>query len=268
MLAKASILFIIVGAWTNLISPYQDQRKREIPVTGSRNLLGRPTTPLPAKNLFPNFLANESEAGKVNYVAPLVSVVIKPSNSAFGSFIPQPGKLTGDGVAFLNLIAAAYQTPSHRVINQVPPFDGNYEVSVIGPTDRDDLLYPSFQRAVETTFGIRTRRESREMDVSVLRVRANSSKLRPSRADAAQQWFVDGKVHAQRLRVGSLAEVLETFLDRPVVDETELEGEYDWEFSYTRSDENMVTTAVREELGLEIVPGRRVIEVLIVEESE
>ena len=197
---------------------------------------------------------------------PLVSVVIRPSTSAFGTFFPQPGRITGDGVVFMNLITVAYQTPFHRVINEVPPVDGKYEVSVVGPKDREDLLYPSFQQAVEATFGIRTRRETREMDVSVLRVRANSSKLRPSRAETAQQLFMDGRIHAQKQRLSNLADVLENFLDRPVVDETELEGEYDWELSYRKADETLVLNAVRDELGLELVPGRRMIEVLVVEE--
>jgi uncharacterized protein (TIGR03435 family) len=82
----------------------------------------------------------------------------------------------------------------------------------------------------------------------------------------AQHWFASGKIHAEKQPLSVLADVLENLLDRAVVDETGLEGEYDWEFSYNRADETSVVNAVQDDLGLEMVPATRPIEVLVVDQ--
>ena len=265
MLARVSILLLIVSASSNPMSCFPTSDRRAALMIGNAQT-SEPIAAPPAESIGLRSAPADPAAKKEPDGAPLFQAVIRPSNSDSGALFPMPCEITGDGIAFLNLIAVAYQTPFHRLISQVPEVEGKYKVSVVTPRGREDLLYPMFQEMVESTFGIRANRETREMDVSVLRVRASSSKLRPSRAEAAQQWFVDGKIHAQRQPVANLADVLENLLDRPVVDETGLDGEYDWEFSYSKADGAMVTNAVRDELGLEIVPGRRLIEVLVVKE--
>ena len=194
--------------------------------------------------------------------------VISLSTSDIPTLAVGPRKICGDGIEFLNLVSVAYQTSFYRVINQAPPLDARYRVSVVAPKGREDLLYPGFQRVVADTFGIRVRRETREMNVSVLRRGMGELQLSRSRAGEAQHWFVDGKIHAIKQPIATLVDVLENFLDRAVVDETGLEGEFDWELSYRRADETTVVNSVRNELGLEILPATRAIEVLIVEAAD
>jgi uncharacterized protein (TIGR03435 family) len=199
--------------------------------------------------------------------APQFQAIIKTSSSDSGGFFSLPGEITGDGIAYLNLIAVAYQTPSHRVISKAPEIDGRYKVSVLAPRGREDLLYPIFQQMVESTFGVRAHRETRDMDVFVLRMRPERpGGLRRSQAEKSQHWFMRGRMHAEKQPVSVLADVLENFLDRAVVDETGLEGEYDWEFSYSHADEKSVVKAVQDDLGLEVVPATRPIEVLVVDQ--
>ena len=265
MLARVSILLLIVSASSNPMSCLETNGRRAALAMGNAQM-GEPIASPPYGNIGLHSAPEDPPVKEGLAGAPHFQAVIRPSDSGSGGLFPLPGEITGDGIAFLNIIAVAYQTPFHRLVSQVPEVEGKYEVSVVTPKGREDLLYPMFQEMVESTFGIRARRETREMDVSVLRVRPNSSKLRPSWSDTAQQWFVDGKIHARKQSVANLADVLENLLDRPVVDETGMEGEYDWEFSYRKADEAMVMSAVRDELGLEIVPGRRLIEVLVVKE--
>src|SRR6185503_8756644 len=149
-----------------------------------------------------------------------------------------------------------------------PEVGGRYKVSVVAPRGREDLLYPMFQQMVESTFGIRTHRETRDMDVFVLRLRAERhARLRPSQLRSAQHWFLSGRIHAEKQPLSALTDVLENLLDRALVDETGLDGEYDWEFSYTHADETSVVKAVQDDLGLEMVPATRPIEVLVVDQQ-
>jgi uncharacterized protein (TIGR03435 family) len=268
MLVRVSLILLIVSASSNPMSCFQTNDQLAALRIGNVQT-GEPIAHPPKENISQDRVAADAKAKEEAGGAPLFQAVIRPSNSDSGGLFPLPGEITGDGIAFLNLIAVAYQTPFHRVISQVPEVEGKYKVSVVAPRGREELLYPMFQQMVESTFGIRAHRETREMDVLVLRVlRKETSKLRPSRAEKAEHWFVRGKIHADRQPVGVLADVLENFLDRPVVDETELRGDYDWELSYSRADETMVINAVRDELGLEMVPARRPIEVLVVEKAD
>lgn len=266
MLVRVSLLLLIVSASSNPMSCFQTNDQRAALTIGNVQT-GEPIASPPKENISRDPDADDPKAKKPDG-APLFQAVIRPSNSDSGGLFPLPGEITGDSIAFLNLIAAAYQTPFHRVISQVP-VEGKYRVSVVAPRGREDLLYPMFQQMVESTFGIRAHRETRDMNVFVLRVRPETpAKLRPSQVETAQHWFMRGKMHAEKQPLSVLADALGNFLDRAVVDETGLEGEYDWEFSYSRADETSVVKAVQDDLGLEIVPARRPIEVLVVEKAD
>jgi uncharacterized protein (TIGR03435 family) len=267
MLVRVSLLLLIVSASSNPMSCFQTNDQLAALRIGNVQT-GEPIAPPSLKEsiargpMADNRRLNEEPDG-----APLFQAVIRSSNSDSGGLVPLPGEISGDGIAFLNLIAVAYQTPSHRVISQVPDVEGKYRVSVVAPRGREELLYPMFRQMVESTFGIRAHRETRDRDVFVLRLRAeNTARLRPSHVRNAQHWFVSGKIHAEKQPLSVLADVLENLLDRAVVDETGLDGEYDWEFSYNRADETSVVNAVQDELGLEMVPATRPIEVLVVDQ--
>lgn len=200
---------------------------------------------------------------------PLFQILIKPSQSDSGGTSFAPEKITGDGMVFSNFITVAYQTPYFRIINRVPESKEKYKVSVIVPKGREELLYPVFQHAVEAFFSIRTRREQQEVDVFVLRVpEGKTFSLRPSQAAKETKWFMRGKIHAEKQPLTVLAQTLENFLGRPVVDETKVSGEFDWELPYNYADKSLLLNALRDQLGLEVVPAKRKIEMLVVEKAE
>ena len=55
------------------------------------------------------------------------------------------------------------------------------------------------------------------------------------------------------------------FLRAPVVDETGLTAEYDWDLPYNRASNNLLVDAIRTQLGLEVVKAKRRIEFLVIE---
>lgn len=200
---------------------------------------------------------------------PLFQILIKPSQSASGGTSFAPEKITGDGMAFSNFITTAYQTPYFRIVNRVPESKEKYKVSVIVPKGREEMLYLVFRQAVEAFFGVRTRREKQEVDVFVLRVpEGKTFGLRPSPAAKETKSFGRGKIHAEKQPLTVLAETLENFLGRPVVDETKVSGEYDWELPYNYADKSLLLNALRDQLGLEVAPAKRTIEMLVVEKAE
>lgn len=51
----------------------------------------------------------------------------------------------------------------------------------------------------------------------------------------------------------------------PVVDETRLSAEYDWDLPYNRASNNVLLDAIRTQLGLEVARAKRRIEFLVIE---
>ena len=82
----------------------------------------------------------------------------------------------------------------------------------------------------------------------------------------------DGEIYVMGQTIGVLANYFEYALKKPVVDRTFLDGRYDCVldehlFDGT-SDPNLVKKVGLDELGLELVPGREPIEMLVVEKAQ
>lgn len=201
-------------------------------------------------------------------IEPLSQVIIKPSNAANGGQWNRVGHFTADGARLFNLIVAAYQTTPFRVVNNLPESSKAYKVSVIVAPGREDTLFPLFQQALTTTFGINVRREKREVDVFVLATpQGKSANLQPSKSTESLNGVIRGRVISKKQPIKKLAEQLENILGRPVIDKTGLAQEYDWELPYNSVDKTVLLNAVREKLGLELVEKKQPIEMLIIEKS-
>lgn len=208
------------------------------------------------------------KAATSDQIEPLMQVIIKPSNANIGGVKSRPGHVTADGAVLMNLIHAAYQTSSVRIINNLPESSQMYRVSVIVPPGREEALYPLFQQALATTFGINVRREMRDVDVVILTVPlGKAAGLQPSQSKEGMAMEMRGQIRSRKQRIKTLAEQLEVALGRPVVDKTGLTGEYDWELPYSRVDKNILINAVREKLGIEITETKQPIEMLIVDKT-
>jgi uncharacterized protein (TIGR03435 family) len=62
--------------------------------------------------------------------------------------------------------------------------------------------------------------------------------------------------------------VIEPFVGLPVVDETGLTAEYDWDLPYNKASNRVLFEALRDQLGLEAVKEKRRIEFLVIDSFE
>ena len=67
--------------------------------------------------------------------------------------------------------------------------------------------------------------------------------------------------------VESLAQMVASRLDRPVLDETRLYGSYRIKLQFDPEDESSIARAIKSALGLELVQARRQVRMLIVRDS-
>ncbi|HEV2664661.1 MAG TPA: redoxin family protein [Blastocatellia bacterium] len=154
-----------------------DQNGKVAAITEARNitaatlndLLAGKQIALPLKiDVLEDMAWDKKEATDKN--EPLFQVIIKTSNATFSRIEPQPGRVTADGAQLMVLICWAYETPIYRVFSHLPASTQQYKMSVVAPPGRQDLLHPLTQQALETTFGIKTRRETRDLEMLVLSV--------------------------------------------------------------------------------------------------
>jgi uncharacterized protein (TIGR03435 family) len=158
------------------------------------------------------------------------------------------------------------------------------------PTNRYDLLltvpiHPAevLRDELSKGFGLVGHTETREMDVLILR-KANNGVIAAMKPTTSRSHTIScdpGKLALINYTMPEFAGVLGGgYFGKPVIDETGMTGSYDismhWEGNYDSgwtkdSDWNeqrqMFADKLREQLGLEVVPARRSIEVLVVERT-
>ena len=126
-----------------------------------------------------------------------------------------------------------------------------------------------FAQAVAATFGLTVKRETRDIDVLVLRTNATSldALSKSINPDGKYSAFCD-EAAATNQPLSALAEELEIKIAKPVLDETGLTNHYDFDIKWEQKDyahPNLagMTTGVKK-LGLDLVPVKKSVEVIVV----
>jgi uncharacterized protein (TIGR03435 family) len=129
----------------------------------------------------------------------------------------------------------------------------------------------SLQALIKKKFGLVGKYEMRDMDVLLLKVEhPNAPGLKLGTPQVQSGLVTRGLVHEKNISISRLAKDLGWDLQIPVIDQTGLVGNYDFDFP-----ENLGATSAEKlekakqwlltELGLKLVPNREPIEMLVVE---
>ena len=191
-----------------------------------------------------------------------------------------PGKMIGIYQPFESLLARAYDTSRCRVLALTPLSQGDFDfIASVSQRPKEAL-----QKMITQKFGITGRSEMRETDVLLLTVkRHNAPGLKPTSSKAGNSTSNEGVGHLNRTDgpIGFLIYDFESYLHVPVIDRTGLAGRFDvditwddemkWDDSTGRfyfANPDGLKQAVLDQLGLELVPGREEIEMLVVEKAK
>jgi thiol-disulfide isomerase/thioredoxin len=183
-------------------------------------------------------------------VEPLFAVMVRPGalGKRGGVFRIDPGTLEGENIPLKTIIAHAYSTFDTRVEGPEDLLATRYDFCVLLPRGVQGEV-SILRETLERTFQLKVRQDTREVDALVLKV------VDPKLPKAQRRGYT----------MRDLARSLEWRLKRFIVDETSLGGEYDIEFPQNR---DALEKFVREQLGLELSPARRSIQMLVVESLE
>jgi uncharacterized protein (TIGR03435 family) len=200
--------------------------------------------------------------------APAV-VIIRPSRySAAGSMGSHDGRTIAHNIDFATLLYDAYSFSRQRMILPASVPEGQFDLMLTlwdHPTE-------ALQKAIQRQFGFTARRETREMDVLWLKVK-DPTLLALHASDSGSKMDFKTRSGLWAYIGFPISHVAEFFLegmafDKPVLLEPGLAGKFDLTFRWEEAQD--MQEAVSNELaqaGLELVPSREPIEMLVVEKA-
>lgn len=208
----------------------------------------------------------------------LFEVSIRPAGSVAvtryspNAIVSRGGRFEGYGLTVRGLLAMAYGLPLERIVAPSWCDESRYDLVLASPlrisdnpTERRRLI----RQVLRETFRAEVNREPRPTKVYVLqKIPERPPELEPSEFTSR---LLSGKRENFKVTGGELrdlARLLKRELERPVLDETGLEGRYDFELHWDIRDPNSVLDFVRDELGLELRLQVREMEHLVVQSIE
>ena len=175
-----------------------------------------------------------------------------------------PQGMRAEGVPFRRVLARAFGLPEHRIIGPAWINDQRYAITALVNDPKD--FQPLMQQELATRWHMVAHREMKDVPVYEIRTLDGGPVRAPQPTPAGSRRAPSIRLNQASVKV--FAEWLADALDRPVFDETNLDGRFDFALTWQSTDPASLKTAVAEQLGLNLVDTRRVVEVLIVDHIE
>lgn len=226
--------------------------------------------------------------------------------------IISPGAVTLTCISVFRLVERAYGLYANGRLNPpwtVPQIEGaprwtqseGYYITAKADNaaSRELMNGPMLQALLEDRFKVKVHRETRELPVYSLTIAKGGSKLEPFKEGSCipidygrgayalppPQKFCGGRVggrqgfnvtlEAQGASLIELGYLLQSYLDRPIVDKSGLTGRFDAHMEFWPDQTSVdpangpsVFTALREQLGLTLQSGRGPLDVLVIDHVE
>ena len=269
--ASTSTLTLIKGAlkimaWT---------KAKTAIVVGASVLLAAGTTTLTVKEIrghhpYPWQIrnANWRTLDRLPQQVKIVPSIFPPSDGYTGN----NGRMQGTGLSLRTLLPAAYNISKYRMVFDTELPEQNYDF-IANLREGNDV---ALQREIKKQFHLVGRTETRETDVLLLTAkRRNAPGLKSPAAAHSQNSNINngpGFYKCSNAPFVFFAGELEYYFEIPVVDRTGIEGRFDIDLKWDEPDRQhrnpeAFKQVLLDQLGLELVPGREQIEMLVVEKS-
>ncbi len=224
---------------------------------------------------------------------------IKPSQPGDlgGGIRPAPGgeRYVASNITLKQMITVAYRIKADQVAGGPAWLDDDrYDMNAKAerPSSLEEL-HAMLQDLLADRFKLRFHRESKELPMYALTVDKDGPKLKPHEArsagdpwiDQTQDHFPQTTWHATFAPMDYFAWRLSTILDRPVVDQTDLKGGYDFDLKFTQelppqhsaggsAQRNAIDTsgptifdAIRRQLGLKLERQKGPVDILVIDQA-
>ena len=112
-------------------------------------------------------------------------------------------------------------------------------------------------------FGVRTSSATADVPAYVMKAE-DALKLRSTSVNGGYRSVAAGELVILNGTTDALRAVLERVLDRPVIDETGIDGNFDFELSWNHEDIDTLRNALKTTLGIDLAQADRRVEMLYV----
>jgi len=214
---------------------------------------------------------------------------IKPSDPAseIDAFSANGRHVSSTNQSLSKILAAAYGVHMKQIVNG-PSWLGTDRYDINGLADVEGepsmkQMQEMFAKLLVDRCKLTFHKEKRELSVYVVTVGKSGAKLKASTGDPNGRPDLNSNQHGTQLTMNitntsmaNFAFVMQFFVDRPMVDQTGLEGKYDFSLRWTvdesgASDPNAAPglfTAVQEQLGLKLEAVKAPADVLVIDKVE
>jgi uncharacterized protein (TIGR03435 family) len=179
-------------------------------------------------------------------------------------------RYVGIDVKLPTILQEVYRLSPVRMILPEGLSEGGYDY--IANLAKDSQT--AFRAAILKEFGLTARLEVREMDVLLLQRKVGARQPVPAALGAGTiSSFNFLRYKGKSVPISAFARFLEDRIKVPVIDETGLNGGYDlnfeWPYEWPTSQRTLENTngPLGEQVGLQLVPAKRPIEVLVIERA-
>jgi uncharacterized protein (TIGR03435 family) len=198
---------------------------------------------------------------------PILQVEIAPTDlhEDLYSLDSKRGRLSATAIQVRSLFSTATGLNTPRIVGPASLLDRWVSATIQVPAGAD--FANTILQALSTAFGVRVRRETR--DVAVYRLRVSDSKapalLAATASERKHLSSADGVIAGANFNIAALASELEDALQTSVVDETGLKGNYDWDLTFVPGNAADIVRSVKNQLGLDLIESKAPLEVAVIE---
>lgn len=195
------------------------------------------------------------------------------SISRLAGFAPGSDKYVGIRVSAANILAVAFKWDQERIIFVNGEPQENYDFVTTMPKGALEAL----KMEVKSKLGLVAHPEVRNVDVLQLKVKNPNARglMPPTRGE---DFFFstdngDARIHWDNSSLSRVPEILEGYCKMPIVDGTGLTQHFSVDVKWKELGDadpthDALKKALLDQLGLELVPGRASIQMLVVEKSD
>jgi uncharacterized protein (TIGR03435 family) len=205
---------------------------------------------------------------------PLFEVLIRPAAPVAVSEVSPGwesdyhGRYDAYGHTMREILSEIYGVAESRVDAPEWCSQSMYDFSVVRPESDQEAPWPVVQQALETAFGLKAHTEMKETHVYVLRKIAGEQpvlRTATTKSGTAHADLRRGQLEAIGYRIGVVGRTAGRVLDGEVLDETRLNGRYDFDLKWDPKQPSSIICAVRQQLNLELVMENRKLEHVVVD---
>jgi uncharacterized protein (TIGR03435 family) len=213
---------------------------------------------------------------------------VKPADpNETGNFIVGGHRLIINNQTVTDLISFAYAVHRKQIVDG-PAWLGTERFDIDGQADLPGVanlhqVQEMLQKLLHDRFDLKLHRDKRDLSIYAIKIAKGGPKLAPTASNSyglpTQSGHGHGSLQQRKFTNNTMSDFalgMQVYMDRPVVNETNLSGRYDFTLKWTP--DNAPTnepdappglfTAIQEELGLKLEATKGPADVLVIEHIE